>query len=211
MPRDIDTVHEKVQRQTLARDTFFISNRVQDDTFYIVNTNEKSSLSMETIKTYHTGGVIDRETEELLFGDRLVLDGLVEHKEGHCPWAEGVPWSLTATDVGLDRVWNVVTQVEEMHRKMGRRDAENVRKWACVNVNSAHMGDNVSLLAMATQFGTPKVVAALLELRADPNARVVVVSNKSEKNNVTPLHLAAARGSSDMLHMLLTVGASAPV
>ncbi len=211
MPRDIDPVLEKVQWQTLARDALFIPNRVRDDTFYIVNADKKSSLSMDTIKDYRKSGVIDRETEELLLGDRLVLDGLVEHKEGHCAWAEGVPWSLTAADVGLDRVWNVITQVKEMHRKMGRRDAANLRKWACVNVNSAHMGENVSLLALATQFASPKVASALLELRADPNARVVVVSNKSEKNNVTPLHLAAARGSPDMLHTLLMVGASAPV
>lgn len=211
MPRDIDPVPEKVQRQTLARDALFITTRVLDDTFYIVNTNKKSSLSMDTIKNYRESGVIDPETEELLLGDRLVLDGLVEHKEGHCAWAEGVPWSLTAADVGLDRVWNVITQVGEMHRKMDQRDAANLRKWACVNVNSAHMGENVSLLALATQFASPKVTRALLDLRADPNARVVVVSNKSEKTNVTPLHLAAARGSSDMLHTLLMVGASAHV
>lgn len=188
---------------------------------YVTHGDVRSHVDRVDIDGCLVRRIIDDETAKLLHKDRLSLEGLLDHEEGFCPWAEGVPLRLTAMNVRMHRVWHVIMQLSDMHGSLSSKGGISLRKWAGVNLHSAHLGRDVSLLAMATQFAGPEVVGALLELRADPNEKVRVggfsfgvdhglfggMPPLSEKymDNVSPLHLAAKRASPDMLQRLIAV------
>ena len=231
MPRGTGTIDTALQHECVLRDLH--RRPFEDDC--VVHADVKSQVDLEAIESCRRHGIIDDVTVKLLLEDRLVLDSLLDHEEGCCPWKEGVPWRLPAMHVRLHRVWNVIMQLAEMHGSLGSKGGICLRKWAGINVNMAHLGENVSLLAMATQFAGPEVVGALLELRADPSACVRVGVSESDADmmptackksfaehvsptsckksfmeHVSPLHLAAKRGSPDILKRLLAVRMLSP-
>ena len=221
MPRGGASVGQGERHTIYVRDMDDLARVLNQRPFeddYTVHANVKSQVDLAAIEGCRRDGIIDEVTVMLLLEDRLFLDRLVDHAEGCCPWEEGVPWRLTATDVELHRVWRVIMQLADMHGSLDSKGGISLRKWAGVNLNLAHLGRDVSLLAMATQFAGPEVVGALLELRANPNACVRVghhkridapcllpLSTKSFMENVSPLHLAAKRGSPDILKKLIEV------
>jgi len=66
---------------------------------------------------------------------------------------------------------------------------------ANVNASLARTGESILLHAVGDDHGDPRVVAALLELKADPN--------QAEHEGATPLMIAAQQGHTDVVNLIM--------